>query len=326
VVRVKKLFGDGLALWFANLQAFTFGDLHGITPQFYGFGVVFDTFKNPETAKFHRDVSVLINTGELTQEEMIKNVQGCSADVRYSEDRGDFSVTNSSRAKIIINDLSVQIFIDEKNQGKWVECVNFVLPFQTGWLQKSRIGLSASTGQLVDNHDVLSFVTYSDYQFMEQYEENLRNSAKLNFDKNAPLKDRFATIEAVIGRILEKLDFYQKNFEHDLISIEDDMDIAISKLRAQEDAVEKRIKILEETAINQIGATVEKRIEKLETLIDRSILSKLTDLEIKLDSSLNKQISEGVELASGWKIPFFFFTCYSSSFWLGFASMVQKIT
>jgi hypothetical protein len=38
-------------------------------------------------------------------------------------------------------------------------------------LTKAFVGLTASTGQLADNHDVLSLQSFSDYEVMEKAEE-----------------------------------------------------------------------------------------------------------------------------------------------------------
>lgn len=39
----KRLFGDGLALWYTTREHHEDGTLHGFTPTFTGFGIIFDT-------------------------------------------------------------------------------------------------------------------------------------------------------------------------------------------------------------------------------------------------------------------------------------------
>ncbi len=39
----RRLFGDGLALWFTSRETHLDGDLHGFTNTFTGFGVILDT-------------------------------------------------------------------------------------------------------------------------------------------------------------------------------------------------------------------------------------------------------------------------------------------
>jgi mannose-binding lectin 2 len=72
---------------------------------------------------------------------------------------------------IILNSFfsSLDLFLDARNTGEWTRCVkaeNLDLP--PGWVQHAHIGLTASTGQLADNHDVISLSTYSEPYNMEQ--------------------------------------------------------------------------------------------------------------------------------------------------------------
>ena len=66
-------------------------------------GIIFDTFKNTENLSAHRDVTVLVNDGDKTFELMTDDIQGCNTNVRYHSERADFSVSDSSRAKIVIS-------------------------------------------------------------------------------------------------------------------------------------------------------------------------------------------------------------------------------
>ena len=66
-------------------------------------GIIFDTFKNTENLSAHRDVTVLVNDGDKTFELMTDDIQGCNTNVRYHAERADFSVSDSSRAKIVIS-------------------------------------------------------------------------------------------------------------------------------------------------------------------------------------------------------------------------------
>lgn len=98
----KNFFGDGIALWFIQQGYHVDGIIHGSVESFVGVGIVFDTFKNTENLAAHRDVTVLINDGKKTYEMMTEDVLGCAASLRYHADRADFSVTDSARAKIVV--------------------------------------------------------------------------------------------------------------------------------------------------------------------------------------------------------------------------------
>ena len=112
----KNFFGDGIALWITQQGYYQEGNLHGSTEKFTGIGIIFDTFKNTENLAAHRDVTVLINDGEKTYEMMTQNVLGCEASIRYHADRADFSVTDASRAKIMITENNMfALYIDAGN-------------------------------------------------------------------------------------------------------------------------------------------------------------------------------------------------------------------
>jgi hypothetical protein len=58
-----------------------------------------------------------------------------------------------------------------------------------GWLSKAHIGLTASTGQLADNHDVISLQSFSDFAVMDANEE--ADLAKKAF----PVEDSMGAVE-----------------------------------------------------------------------------------------------------------------------------------
>ena len=102
----KNFFGDGIAMWLVQQSYHIEGSIHGLFEKCYGVGIVFDTFKNTEILAAHRDITVLINDGTKTYEVMTQEVLGCMANFRYHADRADFSVLDSSRAKVIVDDRS----------------------------------------------------------------------------------------------------------------------------------------------------------------------------------------------------------------------------
>jgi mannose-binding lectin 2 len=51
------------------------------------------------------------------------------------------------------------VSLDSKNSGEYTSCVKDVeLELPAGWNANAYIGLTATTGQLADNHDVLSLL------------------------------------------------------------------------------------------------------------------------------------------------------------------------
>lgn len=161
--QAKTFFGDGIALWLTHNSYYMEGDLHGCAEKFLGVGIIFDTFKNTESLSAHRDVTILINDGEKTYDMMTEDVQGCNMNVRYHNERADFTALDASRVQIMVTETSLKVMVDARNTGEWLECVNLdKLGLPAGWVRDSFIGLTASTGQLADNHDVISLVTDSE--------------------------------------------------------------------------------------------------------------------------------------------------------------------
>ena len=53
----------------------------------------------------------------------------------------------------------VRVAIDENNSGNFHSCLNEKVDLSPSWWQKAYIGISAATGQLADNHDILAVET-----------------------------------------------------------------------------------------------------------------------------------------------------------------------
>jgi mannose-binding lectin 2 len=55
----------------------------------------------------------------------------------------------------------LELFIDARNSGEWTPCVKLLdLKLPAGWIEHAHIGLTASTGQLADNHDAISLLVH----------------------------------------------------------------------------------------------------------------------------------------------------------------------
>ena len=53
----------------------------------------------------------------------------------------------------------VRVAIDEKNTGNFHICLNERVDLSPNWWRNARISVSAATGQLADNHDILAVET-----------------------------------------------------------------------------------------------------------------------------------------------------------------------
>jgi hypothetical protein len=162
----KRMFGDGLAVFFTTQNGYKEGALHGFADVFTGFGVIFDTYVNSAPGHVHKDILVVTSDGSGSKAAPHggtndPNPAGCDGDdseFRYWEQRDDFSVLNHSAARIAFRDNKVTVYIDARGNGKWSTCVADVpVAAPAGWYrQGAYLGVIATTGDLADNHDLLS--------------------------------------------------------------------------------------------------------------------------------------------------------------------------
>ena len=150
-----------------------------------------------------------------------------------------------------------------------------------GWASNAYIGITASTGQLADNHDVISLVTYSDSTAMVQAQEALSAKKRFEVDPNMPIDQRVARyvggtlkrffitdislftslpfflrvfivfslislrIEGVVDEMLGRLEHLDLHVEHELAAVSDKLGNLLAKLEKREDKAEQRIDSLE---------------------------------------------------------------------------------
>ena len=270
-----------------------------------GFGVVIDTFKNTESLAYHRDISIVYNDGERTAEVMMEKKEGCDANVRYHEDRGDFSVLSSARAKVVLEGGTfVKVLMDVGNTGSFTECATMELPLNNPDAAKSwHIGITSSTGQLADNHDVLGLQTFSDAAAHDQHLD-LTESLPAFGRGQGVSEERFARLEDKVSELIEKMEYLQHHMEHELAAVEDHNKVTISKLQAQEAISEGRIDELERNIKHSVSADVHGRISDMTNTMDSQLVSRITTVETMLKEKIESSMDGAIAGASGWKFPF----------------------
>jgi len=305
----KKFFGDGMALWVMQQAYYVEGDFHGSVERFTGFGVIFDTFKNTETLSYHRDVSLVYNDGEKTTEVMLENKEGCDASIRYHEERGDFSVESASRAKVIVeNGRQITVLVDPSNDGTFTRCIQAELPLDQNWARQAHVGVSASTGQLADNHDVLELVTFDNAAEHDEHEALQLSTPKFTRGEGMT-EDRFHRLEDVLNSLLQKLEVLEHHVEHELVAVEDHIKVAVGKIQAQEAISEGRIDELEKKVVDNVRGDLNQRIGQLESSIDESIGHRINSVENVLNTRISETVADSAQGDGGWKLPFLFLFC-----------------
>eukprot|EP00037_Helgoeca_nana_P000448 m.21721 g.21721 ORF g.21721 m.21721 type:complete len:335 (+) comp10528_c0_seq1:314-1318(+) len=166
------LYGDGFAMWYTNgIQQL--GDVFGSTDSFRGLGVFFDTYSNFKQGH-SQYISVMYGDGRTKYDHDHDGgdakIAGCAVDFRGI----------NMEARIVYEKNGILRMYTAKPDQPWEEC--FIV--RKVHLPKGyHFGLSAATGDLADNHDVLSFKV-SDPQAMD-VEEIQELTKRVEMDKEA---------------------------------------------------------------------------------------------------------------------------------------------
>lgn len=148
--------------WYTASETHKDGSLHGFQDTFRGFGVIFDTFVNSDPGHVHKDIKLVTSDGSSAAKDEATPI-GCDADFRYWEGRDDVSVYNHSAVRIRFAGGRVSLWVDAKASGNFVQCfdsASLAPGLAEGWWREGAwLGLTATTGDLADNHDLLSLLT-----------------------------------------------------------------------------------------------------------------------------------------------------------------------
>ncbi|CAF0723714.1 unnamed protein product [Adineta ricciae] len=150
----KGFFGDGFAIWYARDPKLD-GPVFGYTDYFYGLAVIMDTYANDHERQKHiyPYISAIVNNGTLhynhDRDGTDISIAGCESSFRGRTTDTLVAIRYEN------NRLTVSTDVDGKNI--WVVCFsidNIHLP--TNYY----FGFTAATGQLSDNHDIISVRTF----------------------------------------------------------------------------------------------------------------------------------------------------------------------
>lgn len=152
-----NLFGDGMAMWVTKNRA-EVGSVFGMKDQFEGLGLFFDTYKNNRPGVVFPYVMAMIGDGQTPYDQAndgkANELAGCSA-------RGIRNSDLPTKAKVTyFQDKSLTVDLMYKKEDEWTRCFevsNVKLPSVT------YLGFSAETGELSDNHDIISVDTKNLY-------------------------------------------------------------------------------------------------------------------------------------------------------------------
>jgi len=149
----RDLFGDGFAFWYSK-DRMVQGPVFGSRDQFSGLAILADTYANgPATTRNHPYISAMVNNGTVAYDQATDGAAsalgGCQAQLRNLQHETWLAIRYENDRLTVSHDLH--------NQRSWSPCFTLDgVRLPTGYY----FGLSATTGDLSDAHDIIAVKTY----------------------------------------------------------------------------------------------------------------------------------------------------------------------
>ncbi|CAK7564931.1 MAG: hypothetical protein SEPTF4163_002836 [Sporothrix epigloea] len=155
----NTLFGDGFAMWLTKERGQQ-GPVFGSVDKFEGLGIFFDTYRNNRPGVAFPFVMAMVGDGKTTYDKgsdgKANELAGCSA-------RGLRGASVPTMFRLTyFQDKSLKLELQYKTEGEWVLCFETTEPPTLP--PAAYLGFSAETGELSDNHDIISVAVSSLYE------------------------------------------------------------------------------------------------------------------------------------------------------------------
>lgn len=146
-----QLYGDGFAMWVTKGRM-DVGPVFGNADKFEGLGLFFDTYKNNRPGVVFPYVMAMVGDGNTVYDKDTdgkgNEFAGCSArGIRHAAIPTKFRLT-------YFQDKSLKLELHYKSEGEWTTCFETDEP--PAIPQVAYLGFTAETGELSDNHDIIS--------------------------------------------------------------------------------------------------------------------------------------------------------------------------
>ncbi|CAM9762935.1 unnamed protein product [Scytosiphon promiscuus] len=137
---------------------------------FVGLSVVVDTERrrslldeiSGDLAALDRDVTVIAGNGTRSYEDVVANLEGCTADIMPSERNDDHGLPRSSRIRLKVYDNKVAVDVDAGNTGMWRQCVADVpVDMPPDWAYMSHVGVMGRTSGVSIYQDLVRLQVYT---------------------------------------------------------------------------------------------------------------------------------------------------------------------
>ena len=175
----------------------------------------------------------------------------------------------------------IRVSLDENNTGKFHTCFVEQTAFASDWWRTAYVGISASTGQLADNHDILSIETVEgegdpdkvaaspshaaakleeeeNSAFQAMMAKRSVNPAALTAQENALVK----MMEAIDQRRRLDVSKLKRELEHRIVAVEESLNNMIKKLQQSSDLSESRIFDIEQSLKRDVQSSMNTKLEK----------------------------------------------------------------
>ncbi|EGD78780.1 hypothetical protein PTSG_01756 [Salpingoeca rosetta] len=214
----KALYGDGFALWYTQ-QRNTLGNVFGSRDRWTGLGIFVDTYSNLELQRSGGGayVSAIVNDGKIEydhdQDGTHQEIASCQLNLRNLE--------QETYMRVIYRKNTLKVLFNTNGNDDWRTCffvADVFLP--RGYF----LGVSAATGDLADNHDVISLAlsdppafTREEREQMQQMQEQDRKTVKDIPDADADVTKPFAASKQAprehVGPKRKKVSFSKTAFK-----------------------------------------------------------------------------------------------------------------
>lgn len=163
----SSLYGDGMAFWVVKNRA-TQGPVFGAADKFEGLGIFFDTYKNNRPGVVFPYVMAMHGDGAT---EYDKNNDGKGTELAGCSARGIRNANVPTKFKLTyFQDKMLKLELQYKTEGEWQLCFETKEP--PALPSVSYLGFSSETGELHDNHDIISVAAKNLYNAPKRYNKD----------------------------------------------------------------------------------------------------------------------------------------------------------
>lgn len=241
----QRLGADGLAFWYTS-QPGTLGPVYGSNDRWNGLGIFLDSYDN-DGQKNNPYISAMVNDGTREYDHVSDGstqvLAGCQKDFRNRP----YPVR--IRIEYFNNILTVLISDGQSAQPRYEMCLrveNVFLP------RNGYFGISAATGGLADDHDIIEFSAYSLHNKPATGGHDIPKDEKEKYD---------AEFERQREQFEKEREKFQK--EHpEKVRPDDEEDAA----KYYEDATARELRLIYEaqTAIHQIMQNLDNKLKEIQ--------------------------------------------------------------